>query len=211
MHHRQLGRRRPLHLVILFFLAGALGFADAGCGFVYPPPAIPDVVQKEVFQVGDPIALLTFEPGRTGGTIIGEVHGWPFPHVEGAEGISTGTFTYVGHFSVNSKSDEDAMPATAEGTRKVYFHEQPPQLNLADAHLYSIGQEAAVDDISMSFSFKQTHQLIGVRLIAQQKSARPFFYKGKRIDPPATRSGGESLEGEYSGDLGGYVLRSLNE
>jgi len=202
-----LRRRRLLHLVI-FFLLGCVG---VGCGFVYPPPAIPDVVQKEIFQAGDPIALLTFEPGRTGGTLIGEVHGWPFPHVEGAEGIPTGTFTYVGHFEVVSRSPEDSLPATAQGTRKVYFHENPPQLNLGDAHAYALGQEAAIDVISLSFTFKQTHQLIGVRLIAQQKSARPFAYRGKMIQPPPSRDSGEALEGEYSGDLGGYVLRPLNE
>jgi hypothetical protein len=206
--NRLLFRRRRLLQLVIFLLLGRVG---AGCGFVYPPPAIPDVVQKEIFQAGDPIALLTFEPGRTGGAIIGEVHGWPFPHFEGAEGIATGTFTYVGHFNVTSKSTEDGLPTGAQGTRKVYFHEDPPQLSLGDAHVYALGQEVAIDAISLSFTFKETHQLIGVRLIAQQKSARPFAYKGKMIQPPPTRDSGETLEGEYSGDFGGYVLRPLNE
>jgi len=198
--------RGILHFVTLISLCGA-----AGCGFVYPPPSVPDVVQKEVFEAGDPIALLTFEPGRDHGTIIGEVHGWPFPHIDTAEGISTGTFTYVGHFKVVSRSPNDGLPSGAEGTRTVYFHENPPQLDLGDAHAYGIGQEAAVDNISLSFSFKETHRLIAVRLISQQKSARRFAYRGKEVDPPSSRDSGESLEGEYSGDLGGYVLRNLNE
>jgi hypothetical protein len=207
MHRHLLRRRRPLHFVILLLFAST----GAGCGVVYPPPAIPDVVQKEIFQAGDPIALLTFEPGRTSGTIIGEVHGWPFPHIDTAEGIATGTFTYVGHFKVTAQSNDNGLPATAQGTRQVYFHENPPQLNLGDAHAYALGQEAAIDLISLSFTFKEGHSLIGVRMIAQQKSARPFAYRGKSIAPPATRDSGEALEGEYSGELGGYVLHNLDE
>jgi len=204
--HRQLVRRSlPFSTVLL------LAFLGSGCGFVYPTPAIPEAVQKKVFQVSDPIALLTFEPGRTAGTVIGEVHGWPLPHLEGGESISTSAFTYVGHFKVTAQSEEDAMPSTAQGTRTVYFHESPPQLSLGDAHVYGTGQEAAVDAISMSFAFKEGHQLVAVRLISQQKSARPFAYKGQRIEPPATRDTGEALEGDYSGELGGYVLRNINE
>jgi hypothetical protein len=211
MHRHVLSHHRLGRSVILVCIAAALVDLAAGCGFVYPPPAIPDVVQKEIFQVGDPIAFLSFEPGRVGGNLFGELHGWPFPHVEGAEGISTGSFTYVGHFNVIAKSAEDAMPSGAEGTRKVYFHENPQQLNFDDAHAYGLGQEVALDAISLSFTFKENHRLIGVRMISQQKSARPFAYKGKSIEPPATRDSAEAFEGEYSGDLGGYVLHSLNE
>ncbi|HVN28703.1 MAG TPA: hypothetical protein VMT64_09475 [Candidatus Binataceae bacterium] len=188
-----------------------LGWLGTGCGVVYPPPSVPDVVQKEIFQIGDPIALLTFEPGRNAGTIIGEVHGWPFPHLDTSEGISTGTFTYVGHFNVVSRTPEGALPEAAQGTRTVYFHEDPPQLNLGDSHAYALGQEAAIDAMSLSFGFKEGHRVIAVRMIAQQKSARVFAFKGKRIQPPATRDSAEEFEGEYSGEFGGYVLRSAGE
>jgi hypothetical protein len=203
-----------LHLhpafTISLFIAAAL-VASAGCGFVYPPPSIPDSVQKEMFHVGEPIALLSFAPGRTGGKIIGELHGWPFPHLEESEGIPTNNFTYVGEFKVTTKSDDDGMPAGGEGTRRVYFHEDPPQLTFADPRGYAVGQEAALDSISMSFSFHENHRKIGVRMISQQKSARPFAYKGRKISPPAERDTAETLQGDYSADLGGYLLRSIGE
>jgi hypothetical protein len=210
MHRHLLRLHRYRQFTIFLFLAAVLAL-DAGCGFVYPPPAIPDVVQKQIFHVGDPIALLSFEPGRMSGAIIGELHGWPFPHLEGSEGISTGTFTYVGRFQVIAKSDDDGMPAGAEGMRTVYFHADPPHLNFADPHGYALGQEAALDAISMSFSFKENHRIVLVRMISQQKSARPFAYKGRQIEPPKERDTTDALQGDYSADLGGYVLRSLNE
>jgi len=211
MHRHLLRIHLHRQFVILLFITAALA-AGAGCGgFVYPPPAIPDVVQKEVFHIGDPIALLSFDPGRMSGRIAGELHGWPFPHVEGSEGISTGTFTYIGQFNVIAKSDDDGMPAGAEGSRKIYFHETPPHLSLSEPRSYATGQEVAIDSLSMSFTFKENHRIVAVRLISQQKSARPFAYKGKQIQPPNQRDSSDEFQGEYSADLGGYVLRSLNE
>jgi hypothetical protein len=208
--HRHL-RRIHLHrqFSISFFIF-ALGLC-AGCGFVYPPPSIPDSIQKEMFHVSEPVALLSFAPGRTGGRIIGELHGWPFPHVEGTEGIPTNNFTYVGQFNVTIKSDDDGMPAGAEGARKVYFHEDPMQLNFADPRGYAAGQQAALDSISLTFTFQQNHRLVAVRMISEQKSASPFSYKGKKVSPPTERSTADTLQGEYSADLGCYVLRSMNE
>jgi hypothetical protein len=63
----------------------------------------------------------------------------------------------------------------------------------------------------MTFSFRENHRIIAVRMISQQKSAHPFSYKGKKIDPPKDRDTADTFEGDYSPDLGGYVLRSLNE
>ena len=126
-------------------------------------------------------------------------------------GIPTSNFTYVGQFTVTTRSDEDGMPSGAEGTRKVYFHEEMPKQNFADARAYEAGQEVALDSISMTFSFRENHKIVGVRMISQQKSARAFSYNGKKIDPPKDRDTADTLQGEYSPDLGGYILRSLNE
>ncbi len=201
---------RP-QLAILPIIVAALALSTGCGGFVYPPPTIPEAVQKEMFHVSDPIALLTFEPGRTSGRVIGELHGWPMPHLEGGEAIPADTFTYVGRFTVITKSDEDGMPAGAEGTRKIYVHEDPPRLNFADPRGYAMGQEIALDAISMSFSFRENHKIVGVRMISRQKSARAFVYRGSKIEPPKERDTADTLQGEYSADLGGYVLRSLNE
>jgi hypothetical protein len=48
-------------------------------------------------------------------------------------------------------------------------------------------------------------------MVSEQKTARPFAYKGQNIDPPKDRDTADTLQGEYSPDLGGYILRSLNE
>jgi hypothetical protein len=211
MHRYRLRPHLHPQFVILLIFVTALGLC-AGCGgFVYPPPTIPEAVQKEMFHVSDPILLLTFEPGRTKGHLIGELHQWPFPHMEGSEGGPSHNFTYVGDFTVITKSDEDGMPSGGEGTRKVYFHEEMPQLNFTDARDYATGQEVALDTISLSFAFKENHKIVAVRLISQQKSALPFTYKGRKVDPPKDRDTADTLEGEYSPDLGGYLLRSLNE
>jgi hypothetical protein len=209
--HRHLLRLhfQPPFANFIFFLAATL--LGAGCGFVYPPPSIPDAVKGQVFKVGEPVALLSFEPGRTGGKIIGELHGWPFPHAEENQKIPAGTFTYAGQFSVSAKSDDDGMPAGAEGTRKIYFHDDPPQLNFADPRGYATGQEVALDATSMTFSFRENHRIIAVRMLSHQKSANPFAYRGKSIDPPKDRDMADTLRGEYSPDLGGYILRSLDE
>ena len=209
--HRPLRRRNHLtRIAALTLLSIVLGLIGCG-GFIYPPPAIPDAVQKEMFHVSDPIALLTFEPGRTSGHIIGELHEWPFPHLEASEGIPARNFTYVGEFKVTSKSDEDGMPSGAEGTRRVFFHEDMQKLEFGQPAAYSSGQEVALDTMSMSFVFKENHKSVGIRLISQQKSAQPFSYKGKKIDPPRDRDTADTLQGEYSPELGGYVMRSMNE
>jgi hypothetical protein len=208
--HRYL-RRLYLRPLTVSIMLTALGLGVGCGGFVYPPPAIPDAVQKEMFHISDPIALLTFEPGRTSGHVIGELHQWPFPHLDATAGIPTSNFTYVGQFTVTTKSDEDGMPSGAEGTRKVYFHEEMPQLNFTDGQAYASGEEVALDSISMTFAFKENHKVVGVRMVSQQKTARPFAYKGQNIDPPKDRDTADTLQGEYSPDLGGYILRSLNE
>jgi hypothetical protein len=183
-----------------------------GCvGFVYPPPAIPDVVQKELFRAGEPIAMVTFAPGRRSGKIVGILHSWPFPHTEKREGIASGIFTYVAEFKVTATSDDDGMPAGAEGTRKIYFHEEDPHVTFANPSAYASGQPVAVDQISASFTFKDNHRVLAMRLISQQTSAQPFTFKGSRIKPPLERTGAESFEGDYSPDYGGYLLSNLNE
>ncbi len=199
---------RQIAMAVL--LIGAI-VLSSGCGFVYPPPALPDAIKKQVYNSGDPVALLTFAPGRTDGKIVGLLKGWPFPRLDPSLGNPSDNFTYVGEFKVVARSSEDSMPAGAQGLRQIYFHQDMPQLSFADTRAYGVGQEAAIDDISMSFTFKDNHRVVAVRLITQQKSALPFTYKGQKIRPPAKRDTSNTLEGEYSADYGGYILSTLNE
>jgi hypothetical protein len=203
---KYLGRQ----IATAFLLIGAI-VVSAGCGFVYPPPALPDTIKKQVYNMGDPVALLTFAPGRTDGKIVGLLKGWPFPPLDPSLGTPNNNFTYVGEFKVVARSSDDSMPAGAQGLRQIYFHEDMPQLSFADTRTYGVGQEVAVDDISLSFSFKDNHRVVAVRLITQQKSALPFTYKGQKIRPPGKRDTSATLEGEYSAEYGGYVLSTLNE
>jgi hypothetical protein len=182
----------------------------SGCGFVYPPPATPDVVKQHFFLAREPIAILTFAPGRTTGKLVGIMHGWPFPKVVASQGIPTGTFTYVGEFQVTARSASDAMPAVAAGTRRVFFHEQQ-NFPLSSYASFANGQLAATDRISISFSFREAHQIVAVRLDAHQIAGKAFDYQGRTIAPPPSRDTTDLLEGEYSADYGGYVLSSTTE
>jgi hypothetical protein len=182
----------------------------AGCGFVYPPPATPDIVKKQIFQAREAVAVLTLAPGRTSGKLVGIIHGWPFPEVVASQGIPTGTFTYVGDFQVTARSAGDAMPAVAAGTRRVYFHEQE-NVPLSSWRSFSLGQLAAIDNISMTFTFKEAHQIVAVRLDSHQVSGKNLSYQGRTIAPPRERNTSAVLEGEYSADYGGYVLSNVAE
>jgi hypothetical protein len=182
----------------------------SGCGFVYPPPATPDIVKKQMFQAREAVAVLTFAPGRTSGKLAGIIHGWPFPEVVASRGIPTGTFTYVGEFQVTARSATDAMPAAAAGSRRVYFHEQE-NVPLSSYRSFSLGQLAATDKISMTFTFREAHQIVAVRLDSRQASGKAFTYQGRTIAPPSSRNTSEVLEGEYSADYGGYVLSNVAE
>lgn len=182
----------------------------SGCGFAYPPPAAPDVVSKQVFSPHEPVALLTFAQGDSAGRVVGLVHGWPFPHVEPSEGIPGGLFTYVGKFTVTTRSTADSRPTAATGTRTDYFRESQ-HVSYAEPLSFSLGQEVATDTLSMTFSYMKEGRRIAVRLNSRQTSARPFTYQSHAIQPPGERIDAELLAGDYSADYGGYLLRKIDE
>ena len=181
----------------------------SGCG-IYPPPAIPDVVSKQIYEAGHPVALVTFAPGMSSGKIMGIVRGWPFPKLERHEGIPGGTFTFVGDFKVTTRSPEDAMPNSAAGARKVYFRESEAPSSF-DADSLSRGQPVAIDALSMTFAFKSNPQAITVRINARQISAQRFTYQSETIAPPRERNTSELLGGQYNPEYNGFVLYTITD
>ncbi len=192
--------------MVLAFLIGAV----SGCGFQYPPPSVPDAVVKQILNVGDPVAVLSFAPGRATGKIVGTIQGWPFPQGAASQGIPSGVFTYVGDFKVTASSPTDAMPADAIGTRKVYFREVE-NVALSDSASFDQGQLVATDSLSISFAFKQAHQRVVVRLDARQVTATAFTYQQRIIQPPSHRDTSQLLDGPYSPDYGGYLLTDVGQ
>ena len=136
-----------------------------------------------MFHVGEPIALLTLRAG---------------PHQRShhrrtarmaltASGGERGNSHHQLHLRRAVQGDrQDRMtmgcrPAR-RARRKVYFHEEPPQAQFRrSARLFATGQEVALDSISMSFSLSgRITEIVGVRMISQQKSARRFALQRKQ-------------------------------
>ncbi len=180
----------------------------AGCGFTYPPPAAPDIVSKETFNPMAPVALLKMTGG--GGTIVGLVHGWPFPHLEPSEGMPGGLFTYVGKFKVTARSATDSRPVSASGQRVDYFRESP-RVSFAQPLSFELGQKVAVDAISMTFSYMKNGRTIAMRMSSRQVSANAFTYQGHTIQPPPERVDSELIAGDYADEYGGYLLYEITQ
>lgn len=180
----------------------------AGCGFTYPPPAAPDIVNKEAFNPMAPVALIKM--AGDGGTIVGLVHGWPFPHVEPSEGMPGGLFTYVGKFKVTARSATDSHPVSAIGKRTDYFREST-RVAFAQPLSFELGQKAAIDDISMTFSYMESGRKIAVRMSSRQVSANAFTYQGHTIQPPPERTDSELIAGDYADEYGGYLLYEIRQ
>lgn len=180
----------------------------AGCGFTYPPPAAPDIVNKQTFNPIAPVALLKME--GDGGTIVGIVHGWPFPHLEEHEGIPGGLFTYVGKFKVTARSAADSRPVSANGQRTDYFREST-RVSFAQPISFELGQKVAADAISMTFSYMKDGRTIAMRMNSRQVSANAFTYQGHTIQPPPERTGSELIGGAYADEYGGYLLYEVSQ
>lgn len=175
----------------------------AGCGITYPPPAAPDIVNKQIFNPMAPVALLKMS--GDGGTIVGIAHGWPFPHLEPSEGIPGGLFTYSGKFKVTARSATDGRAVSANGERSDYFRESQ-RVSFAQPISFELGQKVANDAISMTFSYMSGGRKIAVRMNSRQTAANAFAYQGHTIQPPPERADSELIAGDYQEEYEGYLL-----
>jgi hypothetical protein len=185
----------------------ALAACVFGCGFAWPPPAVPDVATKEMFYKSQPLALLTFS-ANADGKIVGVEPGWRFPKVIPSQGIPGGLFTYVGDFKVMARG-ADGSPVSAVGKREVYFRETE-RISFSDPRSFQMGSHVATDRISMTFAFTDLASKVSVTLTAKQETAHPFTYQGETVTPPAELTETTMLGGEYSPDYNGFFLFTLD-
>ena len=108
-----------------------------------PPPATYRVTVHEVYGSSDPVAVMTFERDASGnptrGSIVGKIHGWPFPHRDDGGDTGEGLFTYRTDFTV-SRSARNRLPEAADGTRTVYFHPNRLPMSLEPTAALASGQ-----------------------------------------------------------------------
>jgi hypothetical protein len=177
------------------------------------PPEIPPTTYRvtvhEVYGSNDPVAVMTFERDARGnpthGSIVGKIHGWPFPHLDKAGDSGEGLFTYRTDFTV-SRSAQDRLPEAAQGTRTVYFHPQRLPMSLEQTAALTSGQPIIRDSVNLIFSFESRNRA-EVATTARQIWTEPFSWQGVTIIPPGEPPATQTATATYSPQYDGYVFR----
>jgi hypothetical protein len=174
-----------------------------------PPPATYRVTVHEVYGSSDPVAVMTFERDASGnptrGSIVGKIHGWPFPHRDDGGDTGEGLFTYRTDFTV-TRSARDQLPEAADGTRTVYFHPKRLPMSLEQTAALASGQPIIRDSVKLQFSF-QSRDRAEVASTANQIWTRSFSWQGVTIQPPGEPPATQTATATYSPQYDGYVFR----
>ena len=174
-----------------------------------PPPTTYRVTVHEVYGASDPVAVMTFERDARGnptrGSIVGKIHGWPFPHRDEGGDTGEGLFTYRTDFTV-SRSAKDGLPEAAEGTRTVYFHHNRSPMSLEQTAALASGQQIIRDSARLLFSF-QSRDRAEVAITARQVWTQSFSWQGVTIQPPGEPLATQTATATYSPQYDGYVFR----
>lgn len=174
-----------------------------------PPPTSYHVTVHEVYGSSDPVAVMTFERDASGnptrGSIVGKIHGWPFPHLDKGGDTGEGLFTYRTDFTV-SRSAKDQLPEAADGTRTVYFHRNRLPMSLEQSAALASGQPIIRDSVRLLFSF-ESHDRAEVATSARQIWTQPFSWQGVTILPPGEPPATQTATATYSPQYDGYVFR----
>ena len=174
-----------------------------------PPPTTYRVTVHEVYGSSDPIAVMTFERDASGnptrGSIVGKIHGWPFPHLDKGGDTGEGLFTYRTDFTV-SRSAKDRLPEGADGSRTVYFHPNRLPMSLEQTAALASGQPIIRDSVKLLFSF-QSRDRAEVATTASQIWTHTFSWQGVTIQPPSEPPATQTATATYSTQYDGYVFR----
>ena len=174
-----------------------------------PPPATYRVTVHEIYGSSDPVAVMTFERDASGnptrGSIVGKIHGWPFPHRDDGGDTGEGLFTYRTDFTV-SRSARDRMPEAADGTRTVYFHPNRLPMSLDQTAALASGQPIIRESVRLLFSF-QSRDRAEVASTANQIWTHSFSWQGVTIQPPGEPPATQTATATYSPQYDGYVFR----
>lgn len=174
-----------------------------------PPPTTYRVTVHEVYGASDPIAVMTFERDASGnpthGSIVGKIHGWPFPHRDDGGDTGEGLFTYRTDFTV-TRSAKEQLPEAAEGTRTVYFHPNRLPMSLEQTGALASGQAIIRDSVKLLFSF-ESRDRAEVATTANQIWTQQFSWQGVTILPPTEPPATQTATATYSPQYDGYVFR----
>src|SRR6516165_1707985 len=144
------------------------------------------VTVHEIYGSSHPVAVMTFERDASGnptrGSIVGKIHGWPFPHRDDGGDTGEGLFTYRTDFTV-SRSARNRSPEAADGTRTVYFHPNRLPMSLEPTAALASGQPIIGDSVKLRFSF-QSQDRAEVASTANQIWTHSFSWQGVTIQPP---------------------------
>ena len=191
----------------------AAGCADDDIAETPFPPSVPNTTYRvtvhEVYGANDPVALMTFERDADGnptrGTIVGKIHGWPFPHADTAGDPGEGLFSYRTEFTV-SRSGSDKLPEAGRGTRTIYFHPDRGMLSLDQPSSLTAGQAVIRDSVKLLFSF-ESRDRVEIATTSKQIWTQPFAWKGATITPPGEAPETGTATASYSARYKGYLFR----
>ena len=200
----------------LWIFAGALLVAGCSGQALKESPFPPQVpittnrmtVQK-VYEASEPAAVLKFDHDASGnptqGTIVGRIHGWPFPYGDPSGDTGEGLFTYTTDLTVTRYAN-DKLPEAARGTRTVYFNASRPPLSLEDPGAFGSGTPIIRDSVYMQFAFDNKERL-EITVTLRQVSAQPFEWKGETVTPPGEPPDTKVMTARYSPHYDGYVVQ----
>ncbi len=207
-------------LFVAAFFTAAL--ALSGCGGATPGEWLArgdsyPIITEQMYPADETVALMKIAPGaRVGdrGTILGIIHGWPFPHSDAQGDFGEGLFTYRTDFVVTSvaptlsaNGSQIAMPMTAQGVRKIYFDPARTPVSFDSPASFTAGTPVIADAVTISFAFDQTASTVEITGQIRQASVREFSYKGESITPPEMPEESSAMSGYYSAALGGYAFK----
>ena len=201
----------------LFVFALLLPFG-AGCG-ERPiaqgslPPSVPNTTYRvtvhRAYDATEPAALLTFERDHAGnpthGTIVGKIHGWPFPYADLSGDSGEGLFSYRTDFTV-TRVAKDRRPAVAEGVRTVYFHPDRAPVSLNQPASLALGRPVIRDSVKLRFTF-ESQATVEIAETSKQIWMSGFDWNGLLVTPPGQPTRTKVLTASYSPRYDGYVLR----
>jgi hypothetical protein len=202
-------------LVPMFALAAtlAIGCAEEPIAETPFPPSVPNTTYRvtvhEVYGANDPVALMTFDRDANGnpvrGSIVGKVHGWPFPHADANGDPGEGLFTYRTDFNV-ARSDKGKLPEAATGVRTIYFHADRTPISLQQPASLASGQAVIRDSVQIQFAFESPDR-VEITNTSNQTWAHPFVWQGTTITPPGQPPKTRTITASYSPRYNAYLIR----
>lgn len=206
---------RTTSLLMTFAFAAVLaaGCAEEPIAETPFPPSVPNTTYRvtvhEVYGANDPVALMTFDRDADGnpvrGTIIGKIHGWPFPHADSSGDPGEGLFTYRTDFTV-ARSDKDKLPEAARGVRTIYFHPDRSPMSLEQPASLAMGQAVIRDSVKLQFAF-ESRDRVEITNTSNQTWTQPFVWQGATINPPGQPPKTRTATASYSPRYKAYLIQ----